>query len=207
MRAVVISIPTLALLAIWVGWRLQLGAYLTEQDVIVQQPIPFSHEHHVGGLGIDCRYCHTSVTDSSFAGMPPTKTCITCHSQIWTGAPMLQPVRDSWSNDQPIVWNKVHKLPDYVYFNHSIHVSKGVGCTSCHGQVDQMPLMRQAKPLTMSWCLECHRATEDYLRPRDQVFSMAYHPPSDQKKLGLQLQKRYEVRDRQALMNCTTCHR
>ena len=146
--------------------------------------MPFSHEHHVRGLGIDCRYCHTSVEKSSFAGIPPTETCMTCHSQIWTDSPMLEPVRTSLRTNTPIRWNRVHDLPDYVYFNHGIHVQKGVGCVSCHGRVDQMPLTWKAEPMTMEWCLSCHRNPEKHLRPREEVFNMDWVPPEDQVDAG-----------------------
>jgi hypothetical protein len=189
------------------AWEIQNSSYITRAEIVVEQPIPFSHEHHVKGLGIDCRYCHTSVTESAFAGIPPTKTCITCHSQIWTNAPMLEPVRASWNNDTPIRWNRVHSLPGYVYFNHSIHIAKGVGCSTCHGPVNEMPLMYQYAPLTMAWCLECHRHPEENLRPRDEVFNMNYRPPDDQLALGRELAQRYQVRSPQALTDCSTCHR
>jgi hypothetical protein len=189
------------------AYEIQNSSYVTRAQIVIEQPIPFSHEHHVKGLGIDCRYCHTSVTQSAFAGIPPTKTCVTCHSQIWTNAPMLEPVRTSWNTDTPIRWNRVHNLPGYVYFNHSIHVAKGVGCATCHGPVDEMPLMYQYAPLTMAWCLDCHRHPEKNLRPRDEVFNMNYKPPDDQLALGRQLAQRYEVRSPQALTDCTTCHR
>jgi hypothetical protein len=189
------------------AYEIQNSSYVTRAQIVIEQPIPFSHEHHVKGLGIDCRYCHTSVTQSAFAGIPPTKTCVTCHSQIWTNAPMLEPVRASWNTDTPIRWNRVHNLPGYVYFNHSIHVAKGVGCATCHGPVDEMPLMYQYAPLTMAWCLDCHRHPEKNLRPRDEVFNMNYKPPDDQLALGRQLAQRYEVRSPQALTDCTTCHR
>jgi hypothetical protein len=189
------------------AWEIQNSSYITRAEIVVVQPVPFSHEHHVKGLGIDCRYCHTSVTESAFAGIPPTKTCITCHSQIWTNAPMLEPVRASWNNDTPIRWNRVHSLPGYVYFNHSIHIAKGVGCSTCHGPVNEMPLMYQYAPLTMAWCLECHRHPEENLRPRDEVFNMNYRPPDDQLALGRELAQRYQVRSPQALTDCSTCHR
>ena len=189
-----------------VAWRVQASPYLTSQNVTIDQPVPFSHQHHVGDLGIDCRYCHTSVTESAYAGVPPTKTCMTCHSQIWTNANLLAPVRASWRDDRPIEWNRVHALPEYVYFDHSAHVTKGVGCTTCHGQVDEMPLMRQASSLTMSWCLDCHRHPEDYLRPREQVFNTKY-VAADQARLGPELVKAYDVRPAMALTNCGTCHR
>jgi len=177
------------------------------QDVVVEQTVPFSHLHHVQGLGIDCRYCHTTAAESSFAGMPATKTCMTCHSQIWTNAPMLKPVRESWKSGTPLHWNRVHNLPDYVYFNHQAHVTHGVGCVTCHGQVDQMPLIRQASPLTMSWCLDCHRDPAKNLRPRDEVFNTKYQPPADQRSFGELLVKQYHVRSPQALSDCSTCHR
>ena len=183
------------------------GDYTTQVHVARDQPVRFSHEHHVAGLGIDCRYCHTSVTESPFAGLPPTKVCMTCHSQIWTNAALLEPVRQSWRTDTPIPWTRVNSVPGYVYFNHSIHVAKGVGCATCHGPVDKMPLTYQAQSLQMRWCLECHRNPEQYLRPREEVFNMGYKPPPDQEKLGHELAERYHVRDSQTLTNCSTCHR
>lgn len=191
----------------WAAWEVQRSPYATRQNVVVDQPVPFSHQHHVGGLGLDCRYCHTSADKSPFAGVPETKTCMSCHSQIWTNAPMLEPVRESWRSGRPIAWNRVHALPDYVYFNHAPHVSKGVGCATCHGRVDEMPLMRQAQPLTMQWCLECHREPEKYLRPREEVWSMTYSAPADQLAVGRELKERYEVRPRAAMESCSTCHR
>jgi hypothetical protein len=197
----------------WVGYTVEKSPYVTRAGVIRDQPVPFSHEHHVRGLGIDCRYCHTSVEDSAFAGLPPTKTCMTCHSQIWTNAEMLRPVRQSWQSNQPLRWTRVHKLPDFVYFNHSIHVSKGVGCATCHGQIDRMPLTWQASPLTMSWCLECHREPEKFIRPREQVFNMEYdvtkdsgRPEKTQEDLGPKLVEAYSVKKGQ-LTNCSICHR
>src|ERR1700716_2209673 len=154
--------------------KLQRSPYVTTQHIGPEQPIPFSHQHHAAGLGLDCRYCHTSVEDSSFAGIPPTKTCMNCHAQIWTNAQLLEPVRASYRSGESLQWTRVNQLPDFVYFNHSIHVNKGVGCNTCHGPVDQMPLMYQQESLQMAWCLECHRAPEKNLRPRDQVFNMRY---------------------------------
>jgi hypothetical protein len=182
------------------------SSYVTRQNQVRPQPVPFSHEHHVTGLGIDCRYCHTSVETSGFAGIPPTKTCMTCHSQIWTNAQLLQPVRDSWNNDKPLEWTRVHDLPDYVYFDHSIHVAKGIGCSSCHGRVDQMPLTFQAASLQMEWCLACHREPEKHIRPKDQIFNMKYEHPSNQKELGQKLVEDYHVNKKQ-LTNCAVCHR
>jgi hypothetical protein len=170
------------------------------------QPVPFSHVLHAGSLKLECRYCHTSVDRSSFAGIPATETCMTCHSQILTTAAELQPVRDSWQTGAPIPWNRVHELPDYVYFNHSIHVAKGVGCSTCHGRVDQMEQVQQVQPLTMGWCLSCHRDPAPYLRPPDQVFNMEWTPPPDQTAQG---RKRVQDEHIQVsrLTNCSTCHR
>ncbi|HZR31280.1 MAG TPA: cytochrome c3 family protein [Terriglobales bacterium] len=205
---------------LWVFAEIQRSPYTTYAGVARPQPVPFSHQHHVGGLGIDCRYCHTSVEVSSFAGIPPTKTCMNCHSQIWTNAPLLEPVRQSFRSGESLVWNRVNDLPDYVYFNHSIHVAKGVGCNTCHGPVDRMPLMYNYASLQMEWCLDCHRAPEKYLRPREQVFNMRYSPPDslapaeldgtkyyDQRSLGLALVKKYNLRSVHDITSCNTCHR
>jgi len=178
--------------------------YITEVGVARSQPVPFSHKHHISDDGIDCRYCHTSVEESSFAGIPPTKTCMNCHTQIWSESPMLEPVRESFRTDKAIQWTRVHNLPGFVYFDHSIHIHKGVGCSTCHGRVDQMPLMWRENTLYMDWCLDCHRAPERYVRPRDQVFNMAYQPPQDQIALGATLVQEYQIRK---LTSCSTCHR
>jgi hypothetical protein len=187
---------------LWVLYMLNRSPYATRQNVAQAQPVPFSHQHHVAGLGIDCRYCHTTVETSSFAGIPPTSTCMNCHSQIWTNAAMLEPVRASFRSGEPIRWTRVHDLPDFVQFNHSIHVQKGIGCVSCHGRVDQMPLTWQAQPLTMSWCLECHRAPERFIRPRDKVFDLAWEP-RDQLAIGRELVKQYHVQQK---VYCSACH-
>ena len=178
--------------------------YITEVGVARSQPVPFSHKHHVGDDGIDCRYCHTSVEESSFAGIPPTKTCMNCHTQIWPDSPILEPVRESFRTGQSIQWTRVHNLPGFVYFNHSIHVHKGIGCVTCHGRVDKMPLMWRENTLYMDWCLDCHRAPERYVRPREYVFSMEYQAPADQLALGQKLIKEYRI---QKLTSCSTCHR
>jgi hypothetical protein len=179
-------------------------SYVTEVHNARPQPVPFSHKHHVGELGLDCRYCHSTVEVSSSAGMPPTQTCMACHSQIWTGADILEPVRASYRDSTPISWTRVNALPDFVYFNHSIHVAKGVGCTTCHGPIAEMNITWRAQSLYMRWCLECHNAPEKFLRPRSEVFNAFYQQPSDQEALGNQLMKEYKV---QKLTNCTTCHR
>ena len=178
--------------------------WVTQARVAREQPIQFSHERHVAGNGLDCRYCHTSVEESSFAGIPPTKTCMNCHSQIFSASPYLEPVRQSFRSDRSIAWTRVHDLPDFVYFNHSIHVKKGMGCTTCHGQVDRMPLMWQEKSLQMEWCLDCHRSPERYVRPRAAVFSVDYLPPANQLELGERLVAEYRI---QKLTSCSTCHR
>jgi hypothetical protein len=204
-RGVVVGVPLMLLLAGWVAWGVENSSYVSGRGIPVEQPVPFSHEHHVGGLGIDCRYCHTSAADSAFAGVPPTKTCMTCHSQIWTNAPMLEPVRQSWRIGRPIQWRRVNRLPGYVYFDHSIHVSKGVGCVTCHGRVDDMPLTSQAASLQMAWCLDCHRHPEPNLRPRDQVFTMN-RDPAISGGASRDWVTRYEVRPAAALTDCSTCH-
>ena len=179
-------------------------SYVTEVHNARPQPVPFSHKHHVGELGLDCRYCHSTVEVSSSAGMPPTQTCMACHSQVWTGAAILEPVRASYRDSTPISWTRVNALPDFVYFNHSIHVAKGVGCTTCHGPIAEMNITWRAQSLYMRWCLECHNAPEKFLRPRSEVFNAFYQTPSDQEALGNRLMNEYKV---QKLTNCTTCHR
>src|SRR5687768_7323771 len=179
-------VVTIAFLG-WVVSLLMRSSYVTGQHAYVDQPIQFSHAHHAGGMGIDCRYCHTSVEDSSFANIPPTKTCMNCHSQIWSTAPILEPVRASFRDNTPLTWTRVHDLPDFVYFNHSIHVKQGVGCATCHGPVDKMPLVYQQAPLTMSWCLNCHRNPEKFVRPREEVFNMNWTPPAGDPDLGARL--------------------
>jgi Cytochrome c7 and related cytochrome c len=206
--------------ALWACVNLQRSPYVTYAGVARPQPVPFSHEHHVAGLGIDCRYCHTSVENSSFAGIPPTKTCMNCHSQIWTAAPLLEPVRESFRTGKSLVWNRVNDLPDFVYFDHSIHINKGVGCNTCHGPVDRMPLMFNYASLQMEWCIQCHRAPEKNLRPRDQVFNMRYQQPTtdlpvvvdgvsytDQLSLGKHLVHKYNLRSVMDITSCSTCHR
>lgn len=191
---------------LWVIVAISRSSYVTQTEVAREQPVPFSHKHHVGGLGIDCRYCHTSVEEVAFAGIPPTKTCMTCHSQIWSDSPMLEPVRESFRTDRSLEWIRVHDLPDFVYFNHSIHVKKGVGCVSCHGRVDQMPLVWKAHSLDMEWCLECHRHPEQFVRSREYVLRMDWQPAGEQLALGETLVKEYHI-DKSKLTNCSTCHR
>jgi len=206
-RVILVGAVLGTLLLIAVMWVSAYSPYVTGAETVVLQPIPFSHQHHVGQFGFDCRYCHASVERSSFAGMPSTETCMNCHSQIWVGSDMLAPVRESYRTGQPLVWNRVHNLADFVYFDHSIHVQKGVGCATCHGRVDQMPLVRQVVSLNMSWCLECHREPERFLRPREEVFNMAWEPKEDQLALGRRLVKEYGIRDSYELTRCSLCHR
>jgi hypothetical protein len=188
---------------VWVFAILDRSPYATRQSIIRAQPVPFSHDHHVAGLGISCLYCHTSVEESAFAGLPPTATCMNCHKLIWNDSPMLEPVRESYRTGTPIEWVRVNDLPDYVYFNHSIHVSKGIGCASCHGRVDRMPLMMQAESLQMEWCLECHREPEKFVRPLDQIYSMDWES-EDQEAFGQLLVEKYGVEPR---LSCSACHR
>lgn len=194
-----------AAFTLWAMDTIQKSPYATEVEWIPSQPVPFTHQHHVMGLGIDCRYCHTSVEKSRYAGIPPTSTCLNCHSQIWNDAPMLEPVRESGRTGKPIEWTRVNDLPDFVYFNHSIHVAKGVGCTTCHGPVGKMPLTWKANTLYMQWCLDCHRHPEPYLRQdKSQVFNPFWTPPGDQKTLGVSLKAERNI---QVNTNCSTCHR
>jgi len=205
---------------LWACIQFQRSPYVTYAGVARPQPVPFSHQHHVAGDGIDCRYCHTSVETSNFAGIPPTKTCMNCHSQIWTNADLLEPVRESFRSGKSLVWSRVNDLPDFVYFDHSIHVNKGVGCNTCHGPVDRMPLMYNYASLQMEWCIECHRAPEKNLRPREQVFNMRYQQPTSdlpvevdrklfthQIDLGKYLVQKYSVRSVMDITSCSTCHR
>jgi hypothetical protein len=216
-----VSIYGAAFLLAGAGWALAAfvrSSYATNVGIARGQPVPFSHQHHVNELGIDCRYCHTSVEDSHFAGIPPTKTCMNCHSQIWVGAEMLAPVRDSYRTlgtpaERSLPWQRVHRVADFCYFNHSIHVKKGVGCVTCHGRVDRMPLVWQEKSLLMEWCLDCHRQPEQYVRPREQVFNMTWEPSQEQREdgephtqatLGPELVNRYNIKSK---ITCNACHR
>jgi hypothetical protein len=191
----------------WVCIIYARSSYGTDQGLALPQPVPFSHQHHVGVLGIDCRYCHTSVEHSSFAGFPPTKTWMNCHSKIWVGSQMLAPVRDSYRTNQSLRWNRIYNLPGFVYFDHSIHVHKGVGCSTCHGHIDEMPLTYQVPSLLMEWCLDCHRHPEYKVRPRDEVFNMKYEPPGNQVEVGRKLVKEYDIKNPEIITSCSVCHR
>ncbi|MGF1507635.1 MAG: cytochrome c3 family protein [Anaerolineae bacterium] len=174
--------------------------------IAVAQPVRFSHELHSDQLNIDCQYCHGAAHESSYAGIPDTHTCMSCHSQIATYSELLEPVRTSYATGVPLVWYKVHDLAEHVYFNHEAHLANGVGCETCHGRVDQMPLVWQAETMTMAWCLECHWAPEEFIRPVEEIYTFGYEPPIDQTELGLQLVDEYQIAD-EGLDNCWVCHR
>ena len=195
------------LAAVAFAWdRINRSPYVTQADAVRAQPVPFSHKHHVAGLGIDCRHCHTSVEESAIAGIPATEICMSCHSQIWNDSPMLAPVRDSYRTGKPLKWTRVHDLPDFVYFDHSIHVAKGIGCESCHGRVDQMPLKRRAHTLQMSWCLGCHEHPEQFVREVSDVFVFGKTARPRLDEQGLELVKKHGI-DTQQLLDCWICHR
>ena len=206
-RAGLVGVLFLILGLGWLIVMLQRSDFVTSANTFREQPVQFSHQHHVGGIGIDCRYCHTSVEVASSAGIPPTKTCINCHSQIWSTSPYLEPVRASFREDRPLRWIRVHDLPDFVYFNHSIHVKKGVGCETCHGRVDRMPLMLQESSLQMEWCLDCHRDPARFVRPRDEIVTMGYRPAGNQREIGEQLVRDYNIAGVKELTSCSVCHR
>lgn len=177
----------------------------TQQNDPIEQPVQFDHRHHVVEAGIDCRYCHSSVEKAASAGMPSTALCLNCHAQIWNKSPKLEPLRQAFFTDRPIRWEKVHKIPHYAYFNHSIHLAKGVGCASCHGRVDQMAAIEKDQPMTMAWCLACHRNPEQFLRPKEENVNLAWEAPKGgQLALGLALKDKNEVHTR---TSCSTCHR
>ena len=193
----VVGVPT-ALLA----W--ERTPYVSGTQDAPLQPVKFDHRHHVRDDGIDCVYCHSQVTRSRYAGVPATSVCMSCHAQVWTASPELDPVRRSWFSGEPLVWKRVHALPDHVFFDHSIHVAKGVGCVTCHGRVDQMAQVEQVAPLTMSWCLACHRAPEEHLRPPDKVTDMEWSPNEPQAALGARIARELHVHP---TTDCTGCHR
>ena len=206
-RITVFGLPLMLVGAALSGTIIYRSGYITGQNQVIDQPVPFSHKHHVGQLGIDCRYCHTSVETSAFAGVPPTKTCMNCHQQMWTGSEMLNPVRESYKLNKSIPWERVHNRPGYVYFNHSIHLAKGVGCETCHGRVDRMAAVAKKESLSMGWCLDCHRNPGPHLRPRDQVTTMGWKPPDTAGERDALAQKLLHDHDVQTRTSCSTCHR
>lgn len=209
-RATIFGAVFILLAALWVTASISRSSWNTGQSVEIQQPIQFSHKHHVGDDGIDCRYCHTSAETAASAGIPSTAVCMNCHKQIWSDSPYLEPVRASFKDSKPLEWTRVHDLPDYVYFNHSIHVNKGVGCSTCHGRVDQMPVVYQAQTLQMEWCLECHRNPERFVRDKHKIFDMEWRAENSTKEEiadGRSWMKEYKVQPKSVLTSCSTCHR
>ncbi|HZS49085.1 MAG TPA: cytochrome c3 family protein [Blastocatellia bacterium] len=203
----------------WAGYLIRGSPLYTGVGVARPQPIPFSHERHIRSDAIDCRFCHSSVESSPFAGMPPTETCMQCHTQIGLNSPILDQVRESYKTNRPLQWQRIYNLPGYVHFDHSIHVNKGVGCVTCHGPMDNMvplpeqfpidnrtPVIWKAQPLTMQWCLKCHRNPENYVRPREQVFNLNWRPQKPQADLGRELIGKYKIKDAGYLTNCDVCH-
>ncbi len=205
LRAVLLGMAALVAFGLFWWWVWPRTEWVRRTDFVLPQPVPFSHEHHVAGLGINCLMCHNTVLAGAQAGLPPTHTCMTCHSQIWTNANLLAPVRESYASGTPIQWNRVYNLPDYVYFNHSIHVAKGVGCASCHGQVDRMPLMQKAVTLTMGFCLSCHQNPGPNLRPESEIFNTEWTRTPDTPSPS-ELLAHYGIGKRN-LLECSTCHR
>ncbi len=192
----VVGIP----LVIWLYVR---SPFNTQEGEALVQPVMFDHRHHVLDDGIDCRYCHYTVESTPFAGVPPTALCMNCHSQIWNSSVQLTPVRESYFQNRSLIWSRVNSVPDFVFFNHAIHVTRGIGCVTCHGRVDEMPAVYKAQPLTMQWCLNCHRDPIPYLRPQDQITSMTWNPPN-QTEIGAKI---YEQRKINPPTECTGCHR
>jgi hypothetical protein len=192
----IVGVPTL--LMIWVR-----TPYLTERTKPLDQPVEFDHRHHVNDNGMDCRYCHYTVERSPYAGVPPTAVCMACHAQVWTQATLLEPVRQSFFENRPIEWQKVHRLPDFAYFDHSAHTRRGVGCVSCHGRVDQMARVYRVAPLVMGWCLDCHRSPERQLRPREHVAD-PYWQAEDPAATGVAVKVALDIRPP---VTCSGCHR
>ncbi len=207
LRLALLTVSVGAILLLVVAGAVANSDYMSGVGIAPRQPVPFSHKHHSGELGIDCRYCHTSVEVAATAGMPPTHTCMTCHSQIWTGAPMLAPVRESLANDDPLHWTRVNHIPSYVYFNHSVHVTKGIGCSSCHGAMDHMQMTLRVQSFHMEFCLQCHRHPEEHVRTPDQVWNMDWGAPPDQAVKGPALVAKYHIRNAAQLTDCSICHR
>lgn len=209
-------VPALVLAAIGVvtylplvGW-LAISPATTDVGYRPVQPVPFSHKVHAGDLNMDCRYCHTTVETAAYAAIPDTKICMNCHASILSNTENMKLVADSYSTGKPVSWKKVHDEPDFVFFNHSAHVNRGVGCATCHGRIDQMEVVHQDKMLSMAWCLECHRDPAPFLRPREELTNMnwtAEQSGRSQLELGRELVRRYDVHPPRVLENCTTCHR
>ncbi len=205
-KGVILGVLLLIAAFSYTAWQVN-NSYNVYRHEPLTQPVPFSHKHHVTDDGIDCRFCHTTVETSSYAGIPSTHTCMTCHSKIWVNSPMLEPVRESYISDTSIDWVQVNKLPDFVYFDHSIHVAKGIGCTTCHGPIGEMPIMYRQNTLYMRWCINCHKHPWRYIRPKQDVFSATYKPPSDQDAMGRRLVAEYHIKPPLVITSCYTCHR
>jgi len=206
-RISMIAVVVLGGLAFLSYTQIARSSYLTGRYLEKQQPVQFSHKHHVGDDGIDCRYCHQTVETTATAGMPATQTCMNCHSQLWADSPYLEPVRASFRENKPIQWERVHDLPEYVYFNHSIHVAKGVGCSTCHGQIDTMPAVYQENTLQMEWCLACHREPEKFIRPKKEIFNMQWSDGDIDAGERAQLKADYHIRSKEMMTSCSVCHR
>jgi hypothetical protein len=206
-KASIVGAILLGGLAFYVVTQIARSSWVTGRYLERQQPVQFSHKHHVGDDGVDCRYCHTTVETAASAGMPPTQTCMNCHSQIWADSPYLEPVRASFRDNKPIQWERVHDLPEYVYFNHSIHVAKGVGCSSCHGQVDEMASVYQENTLQMEWCLSCHKDTASFVRPKSEIYNMKWDGNELTAEDRAKLKEEYKLRSREMMTSCSTCHR
>jgi len=206
-RISMISVAVLAGTAFFAYTQIARSDYLTGKNMERQQPIQFSHKHHVGDDGIDCRYCHQTVETTASAGMPSTQTCMNCHSQLWGDAQYLEPIRQSFRENKPIEWERVHDLPEYTYFNHSIHVAKGVGCSTCHGQIDNMPAVYQESTLLMEWCIACHRDPGKYIRPKSEVYNMDWQDGDITSEQRTQLKADYKIRSKEMMTSCSVCHR
>jgi len=206
-RISMVGVAVLAVVAGFAYTQIARSSYLTGRYLERQQPVQFSHKHHVGDDGIDCRYCHQTVETTASAGMPATQTCMNCHSQIWSDSPYLEPVRASFRDNKPIEWERVHDLPEYTYFNHSIHIAKGVGCSTCHGQIDNMPAVFQENTLQMEWCIACHRAPEKFIRPKSEVFNMQWQDGDLDEGERAKLKADYKIRSKEMMTSCSTCHR
>ena len=218
-----IIVPALLVMG---GTWISRSSYNTKVNIPLEQPIPFSHEHHAVELGIDCRYCHNGVEKSASAGYPSTQTCMSCHSQIWTQSPLLEPLRESWRTKTPLKWNRVNAVPDFVYFPHNIHINRGISCNNCHGPIQKMQLVYKAQPFQMRWCLNCHRNVENYVNKKEAVWDLyrdyqtgkvtpeeetlaegeTYHRNAEELETGRQLVKQLHVQKKQ-LTDCYTCHR
>ncbi len=201
------SVAVLAVTGFFAYTQIARSSYLTGTYLEKQQPVQFSHKHHVGDDGIDCRYCHQTVETTATAGLPSTQTCMNCHSQIWSDSPYLEPVRASFRDNKPIQWERVHDLPEFTYFNHSIHIAKGVGCSTCHGQIDNMPAVYQENTLQMEWCIACHRAPEQFIRPKSEIYNMQWQDADADAAQRKQMKVDYKIRSKEMMTSCSTCHR